>query len=442
MSDTVSPSPRLAVIGAGTRGYGYARMAAERGAEVVAVAEPDARKQRRLLSSFGSAGARQATSWDSLELDADEVDGVIVATMDDMHVEPTLRFAPLGVPMLLEKPIARSWADCCRLRTGLGDNAPAILVAHILRYAPYTRLLRSLVAEGALGDIINIHHLEPLGFWHFAHSFVRGNWHSTDTAAEFMVAKACHDVDWIMHLIDSECVAVSSFASLSHFRKESRPVGAAERCIDCSVDCVYDARRIYLDAARAGDFSWPVEAIAAEQTVASVTDALENTRYGRCVYAGDNDVPDTQVAALLFAGGQTATITLSAFTELRSRQTVISGTRAEATVTAAGVEIYSFADRRRRFWAADEPKDSGLSASHGGGDRALVHRYLDEIGEPTTEGRRAFAEALRSHRVAFAIEEARRYSTVIDPRDLPEDDPAGVSSECGSSGSERTGDLR
>ncbi len=423
MSHTVNHSPRLAVIGAGTRGYTYAHLAAERGGEVVAVAEPDDRKLQRLLNSFGSAGARQAKSWDALELDAGEVDGVIVATLDDMHVDPTLRFATLGVPMLLEKPIARSWQDCCRLRSGLGDTAPPILVAHVLRYAPYTALLRSLIADGALGDIVNVHHLEPVGFWHFAHSFVRGNWHSTDTAADFMVAKACHDVDWIMHLVDSECVAVSSFASLSHFRPESRPAGAAERCIDCSVACVYDARRIYLDAARAGDFSWPVEAIVAEPTVASVMDALENSRYGRCVYAGGNDVPDTQVASLLFAGGQTATITLSAFTELRSRHTIISGTRAEATVTAAGVELYSFADRRRRFWAADGPESSGLHASHGGGDRALVHRYLDEIGEPTTEGRQAFGEALRTHRVAFAIEEARRHGTVTDPRDLPENAP-------------------
>ena len=423
MSHTVNHSPRLAVIGAGTRGYTYAHLAAECGAEVAAVAEPDDRKLRRLLSSFGSAGARQAKSWDALELDAGEVDGVIVATLDDMHVDPTLRFAPLGVPMLLEKPIARSWQDCCRLRSGLGDTAPPILVAHVLRYAPYTALLRSLIADGAIGDIVNVHHLEPVGFWHFAHSFVRGNWHSTDTAADFMVAKACHDVDWIMHLVDSECVAVSSFSSLSHFRPESRPAGAAERCIDCSVDCVYDARRIYLDAARAGDFSWPVEAIVAEPTVASVMDALKNSRYGRCVYAGGNDVPDTQVASLLFEGGQTATITLSAFTELRSRHTIISGTRAEAAVTDAGVELYSFADRRRRFWAADGPERAGLNASHGGGDRALVHRYLDEIGEPTIEGRQAFGEALRTHRVAFAIEEARRHGTVTDPRGLPENAP-------------------
>ena len=442
MNTTARPRPRLALIGAGTRGYTYARLAAEHGGEVVAVAEPDNQKRRRLVGSFGSSTARQATSWDALDLYAGEVDGVIVATMDDMHVEPTLRFARLGVPMLLEKPIARSWTDCCRLRAGLGNNAPPILVAHVLRYAPYTALLRSLIADGAVGDIVNVHHLEPVGFWHFAHSFVRGNWHSTATAAAFMVAKACHDVDWIMHLIDSECVAVSSFASLSHFRPESRPVGAAERCVDCRVDCVYDARRIYLEAARGGDFSWPVEAVVTDQTVASVMDALENSRYGRCVYLGDNDVPDTQVASLLFAGGQTATITLSAFTELRSRHTIISGTTAEATVTAAGIELYSFADRRRRFWAAEGSARGGLSASHGGGDRALVRRYLDEIGEPSQGGRRAFAEALRTHRVAFAIEEARRRGTVINPADLPEKVRADVTALSLSSDSELTGDRQ
>ncbi|MXZ94448.1 MAG: Gfo/Idh/MocA family oxidoreductase [Acidimicrobiaceae bacterium] len=412
--------PLLAVIGAGTRGYGYARLAAAAGARIVAVAEPDDRRRHRLIKHCGSPTTRQAADWETLEMDVGDVDGVIIATMDDMHVGPTLRFAPLGVPMLLEKPIARSWEDCCRLRVGLGDDAPPILVAHVLRYAPYTRLLHSLIADGALGDIVNVHHLEPVGFWHFAHSYVRGNWHSTATAADLMVAKACHDVDWIMQLIDSECVAVSSFASLSHFRPESRPVGAADRCVDCSIDCVYDARSIYLDTARDGDFSWPVEAIVVEHTTAEVVDALDNSRYGRCVYTGDNDMPDTQVASLLFAGGQTATITVSAFTELRSRLTVVSGTRAEATVTAAGVELYSFATRRRRFCNADGRGSSGLNASHGGGgDAALVDRYLSEIDHPTEAGRAAFAEALRTHRVTFAIEEARRRGQVVDPRDLP-----------------------
>ena len=229
--------------------------------------------------------------------------------------------------MLLEKPIGPTWDECVRLRDGLPENAPPVLVAHVLRYAPYTRVLRSLIAEGAVGEIINIHHLEPVGFWHFAHSFTRGNWSSTATAAPFMVSKACHDVDWVTHLIGSECVAVASFGSLKHFRPEMRPVGAADRCMDCGVACDYDAKRIYLDMAEAGDFSFPVSTIVEESTVAAVEHALAHGPHGRCVYGCDNDAVDTQVASLLFEGGETATITVSAFTEARGRHSVIAGTR-------------------------------------------------------------------------------------------------------------------
>jgi hypothetical protein len=34
-------------------------------------------------------------------------------------------------------------------------------------------LYQLLVTEGVLGEIININHTEPVGYWHFAHSYVR-----------------------------------------------------------------------------------------------------------------------------------------------------------------------------------------------------------------------------------------------------------------------------
>jgi predicted dehydrogenase len=414
-------APRLAVVGAGTRGQSYAALAAAAGAEIVAVAEPDEGRRRRLGDRFGVPAASRSPSWERLELSSGDVDGVVIATMDGLHVDPALRFAPLGVPLLLEKPIAATWEDCMRLDRGLGAAAPPVVVAHVLRYAPYTRLLRDLIEDGSLGDIMSVHHLEPVGFWHFAHSFVRGNWRSTADAAPFLVSKACHDVDWVMHLIGSECVAVASFGSLKHFRPEMRPIGAADRCVDCSVACDYDARRIYLDMADAGDFSFPVSTIVEEPTVAAVEHALAHGPHGRCVYGCDNDVVDTQVASLLFYGGETATITVSAFTEARGRHSVIAGTRAEATVTDEGVSVYSFRNRRRRFYpsglSSPGGNGAGINTGHAGGDGALVDYFLSEITAPTESGRRAFGDALCSHRVAFAIERARRDHRVVDPRE-------------------------
>ncbi len=444
---------RLAVIGAGNRGQTYASLAADAGATIVAVAEPNDARRRRFSERHRIPGARQSRGWDSLELTADDIDGVVITTMDDLHVDPGLRYAQLGVPMLLEKPIGPTWGECARLRDGLPEDAPPIIVAHVLRCAPYTRVLRSLIAEGAVGEIVNIHHLEPVGFWHFAHSFARGNWRSTAAAAPFMVSKACHDVDWVMHLIGSECVAVSSFGALNHFRRELRPAGAADRCVDCQVDCVYDARSIYLDMAQRGDFSHPVSTITDDATVAAVEHALEHTRFGQCVYDCDNDVIDTQVASLLFDGGETATITVSAFTEARGRHSVIAGTRAEATVTDEGVSLYSFRNRRTRFYpsglVSPSGNGAGINTGHAGGDGALIDYFLSEITAPTESGRRAFGEALLSHQVAFAIERARLEHRVIDPRDpLSESGPAAAAGWSGASraaspaGSEQGRSLR
>lgn len=46
--------------------------------------------------------------------------------------------------------------------------------------------------------------------------------------------------------------------------------------------------------------------------IENVTDALNKTRYGTCVYEGENDVVDHQVVNVEYDGGVTASITMSA----------------------------------------------------------------------------------------------------------------------------------
>ena len=127
------------------------------------------------------------------------------------------------------------------------------------------------------------------------------------------------DIDLLCHWLSPFTPSrVSSFGSLRHFRKASKPpaAGSATRCFDCSYEseCPYSARRgistlsaypsllslhicaVYLDPVSQGHTSWPVSILVdGVPDIENVTHALRNGPYGQCVYESDNDVCDNQV---------------------------------------------------------------------------------------------------------------------------------------------------
>ena len=90
--------------------------------------------------------------------------------------------------------------------------------------------------------------IEEIGYWHFAHSYVRGNWRKEEESSPIILAKSCHDLDIISWLAESTPKSVFSKGSLDIFKLENAPKTSTERCINCPVkDCLYDARKFYLN---------------------------------------------------------------------------------------------------------------------------------------------------------------------------------------------------
>src|SRR5262245_4683545 len=310
------PPVTLAVVGAGNRGGGHGRWALAHPdrARVVAVAEPHAGRRERLATAHGIPTRTTFSSWQELADRGRIADAALICTQDAMHAEPAVAFAELGYHVLLEKPMATTEADCRRI-VGAVEHADVVLaVCHVLRYTPYTRLVKQLVDAGRLGEVVSVQHLEPVGFWHHAHSYVRGAWRRQDNATFMLLAKSCHDLDWLHYVVGRPIRRVASFGGLAHFRPENRPAGAADRCLDCAVeqDCPYSAVRFYSRCLERGA-NWPLDAVIDRRTRADLTAALRDGPYGRCVYACDNDVVDHQVVAMEFDGGLTGTFTMTAF---------------------------------------------------------------------------------------------------------------------------------
>ncbi|WP_037501925.1 Gfo/Idh/MocA family protein [Solirubrobacter soli] len=399
----------LLIVGAGSRGSAFADYARRHPdeAEVVAVAEPREAYRSRHAVEHRFADWREALARPKL------ADAVVIATPDRDHTEPAIACADAGYALLIEKPLATSEEDCARIVEAVERAGVVAAVAHVLRYTAYTRLVKRVLDSGAIGEIVSIEHLEPVGFWHQAHSYVRGNWRREADAAPMLLAKCCHDLDWLSYLVGRRCVAVSSFGGLMHFRREERPAGAGDRCVACDIEpaCAYSAKRLYLER---GVTDWPVDVVAWPPTRENIARALRDGPYGRCVWACDNDVVDHQVVSLQYENGATATLTMTGFTRMRDRETRIFGTRGELRGDGNMVEVYDFLTESTTRHHSGIHSDGEIPTGHGGGDDGVMADFLAAVAAgdpamiPTTP-----RETLESHRIAFAAEQARRERRVV-----------------------------
>jgi predicted dehydrogenase len=193
-------APRILIVGAGSRGCAFGRaICGSTNGCVAAIAEPiDFRRK-----AFGQKhiwgleepregeefmGWKEFMEWElqrrerakRVEEVPEGVDGVFVCTLDDLHAEIITGLAPLNLHVLCEKPLATRLQDCLQIYKSLrpeGSASPSSAlfgIGHVLRYSPHNILLRKLLLEDkAIGEIISIEHTEPIGWWHFSHSYVR-----------------------------------------------------------------------------------------------------------------------------------------------------------------------------------------------------------------------------------------------------------------------------
>ena len=409
------------VIGAGRRGRTYCNFALDfpKRFKVVGVAERQKFRRETLAKTHNIDSKFVFQDWKEVfELER-FADVVIVSTQDHLHRDPAIEAANKGYHILLEKPMDVTEEGCRAITEACERNSVILCVCHVLRYTTTVKMVKKLITEGAIGKVINIQHHEPVGFDHFAHSFVRGNWRRQDQSSFSLLTKSCHDIDLIQFWMgDSKCTEVSSFGSLSHFTKDCQPKGASARCVNCQVEktCPYSAIKIYLEPIKLGITPSFVSAVCDQPDVESVTTALSIGPYGRCVYDCDNDVVSNQVVNMLFDKGQTASFSMVAFTEkMCVRKTEISGTHGELSFEGNGpVRQFNFLTKEVIVHNVFSSPANTLLMDHEGADFFLMESFVEAIAKNDSSLILSGAqETLRSHLLTFAAERSRVENKVL-----------------------------
>lgn len=151
----------IVAIGAGNRTNKYLEYAIRNPdrLKLVGVAELNDIRRHAVASKFGLKPEECFTDYERFFENPVPADAILIGTPENMHFEPCMKAIEAGYNVLLEKPIAQSLPECCRIAEAARRKGVIVGVCHVLRYHPYFIKIKEIVDSGQLGEIISISHL-------------------------------------------------------------------------------------------------------------------------------------------------------------------------------------------------------------------------------------------------------------------------------------------
>jgi GFO/IDH/MocA oxidoreductase family protein len=400
------------LVGAGSRGLrtvGVYAKAAPDELKFIAVAEPDDERREVFAREHNIPKENCFKDYKDLLSKPRMAPLCFNTTMDQEHFDSTMMAFDKGYHLFLEKPITDAPETGIKIVQTALEKKLMVQVCHPLRYSSFYLKIKELLEGGAIGRLVSISMEEMVGYWHYAHSFVRGNWRNSKTSGPLIVTKCCHDMDLVSWLVNNRVKKVASFGSRSYFNEANAPEGAPLRCTDgCPAEdkCIYSAKQLYLT-----DYTgWPVTAISVKQDEVSRRKALETGPYGKCVFRGENDVVDHQVLNAEFEGGVTFNFAVRAFNCVFGRTISVHGTEGEMNgfLDKAQINLYRYT---QGFNKTIEPESVSLGENldgHGGGDPEVIRNFLQKYRDKDFRSiEDSLRNSLEGHLLSFAAESAR-----------------------------------
>jgi predicted dehydrogenase len=179
---------RVAVVGVGHLGRHHARiLAAMPGVQLVGILDLDGERAQEVASACGTA-----VLTDLAQLSG-TVDAVTIAVPTESHLAVALPLIESGVPVLVEKPLARSVAEADRLLEAARARGVMVAVGHTERFNP------ALVAARP-----------HLGVPRFVEVHRLGTFPERSLDIDVVFDLMIHDLDVILSIVDSPVVALDA----------------------------------------------------------------------------------------------------------------------------------------------------------------------------------------------------------------------------------------
>ncbi len=188
---------KIAVIGL-AMGHAWAQSAVELpNTELCMVYDPAFGKYSRIDTEY-YLSRHIPLAKSEADIYSSDADIVVIATPDQLHAEQSIRAMMAGKHVACEKPLAPTVADCKKIIEAVKLSGKKFMTGQVCRYAPCFRLMKQLISEGRIGDIVAIE-----GSYAHDYANVKGyeDWRSRKDVGRYgFLGGGCHALDLMRYL--------------------------------------------------------------------------------------------------------------------------------------------------------------------------------------------------------------------------------------------------
>jgi len=181
-------SMRVAVVGVGHLGKHHARIfRALPGVELTAVVDTNQARAEEIAAANQTRALMRSTSL------LDKVDAVSVAVPTEQHLAVALPFLEAGVPVLVEKPMARSLEEADQMIAAAAKSGAVLAVGQTERFNPAVEAARPMLTDPRF---IEVHRL--------------GTFPERSLDIDVVFDLMIHDLDVVLSLVRSEVESIEA----------------------------------------------------------------------------------------------------------------------------------------------------------------------------------------------------------------------------------------
>jgi len=179
---------RVAVVGFGHLGKHHARIfRALPGVELTAVVDTNQARAEEIAAANQTRALMRSTSL------LDKVDAVSVAVPTEQHLAVALPFLEAGVPVLVEKPMARSLEEADQMIAAAAKSGAVLAVGQTERFNPAVEAARPMLTDPRF---IEVHRL--------------GTFPERSLDIDVVFDLMIHDLDVVLSLVRSEVESIEA----------------------------------------------------------------------------------------------------------------------------------------------------------------------------------------------------------------------------------------